>query len=214
MNPQSRIWLGAAAAVTIVVAVVVLLFGYNRPPEFASLYTDDGPAVTGTVAYMEFGREDCIHIFDVTSGESRELYCDNWVWPQGWDENGNLLVHAGNGHEQIWVLDPGSGDILASKDIWDDPHADEGGPPPPEDSPLRSRSTDGRVTLTHGFGADSVTLIDVEAPRNYAFTNYGFTSDGDHAWVCDTEDRLLVVASDGQSDPWLVAEGISDPLWN
>ncbi len=214
MNRQSGTWLGAAAGVAVVVAVVVLIFGYNAPPEFPSLYETGVPTVAGTVAHLEYGPEDCVWILDVATGQSEELFCDSWAWPESWDEDGNLRVHAGNGHEQIWVVDPETGVVLGSDDIWDGPPPeDEEGPPLEEGRLLRSRSSEGRVTLNYGSGSGEVTLIDVEAPRNYRFHTYGITADAAHAWVCDSEDRLLVVALDGSGGPWVVADGISDPVW-
>lgn len=214
MTRESRWWLAAAGLVAVVVAAAVLLFGYNRPPAFANLYSDGGPTISATVAYLEYGSEDCVWVLDVATGDSHELYCDDWVWPEHWDDDGNLWVHGGNGHEQIWILDPATGEVVGSADPWEGPPPhDEGGPPPPEEPALRSRSADGRVTLTHGVGVEATAVIDIEAPRNYAFYSYGVTADGNYAWVCDSEDRLLVVALDGESDPWLVSGGISDPVW-
>lgn len=205
MTRDSRLWLWAAGGVAVAVAAVVLIFGYNSPPSFPSLSEQSGMTIEGTVAYMEFGREDCVRLLDVASGSTEDLYCDNWVWIEGWDEDGNLAVHADDGRDQTWVLDPDTGEVLDS--------ADSVGPPPRRDSSLRSRSIEGRVTLTHGVGESAVTLIDVEAPGNYGFHGYGITADGAYAWVSDSEDRLLLVTLDGNAGPWLVAEGISDPHW-
>ncbi len=214
MKRESRLWLIAAGAVAVVVAAVVLVFGYTRPPGFPDMYSDGGPSITGTFAYLEYGPEDCVWVFDVATGESRELYCDNWAWPESWDDDGNLRVHAGNGHEQVLIVELATGDIIGTTDPWEGPPPDDEGGPPPEEVPiLRSRSSDGRVTLTHGTGPDAVTVIDIEAPRNYSFYAYGLTDDGNHAWVCDSEDRLLVAALDGNSEPWLVTDGVSDPIW-
>ena len=214
MTRESRLWLAAAAAVAVVVVAVVLVFGYTRPPAFASLYSDGGPAIAGTVAWVEDGRQGCVQVLDVASGDSHEVYCDDWLWLESWDEDGNLRVHTGNGVEEILVLDPQTGDVLATGRFEDGPPpGDEGGPPPEESSPLRSRSNEGRVILTHGTGAAAVDLIDIEAPRNYRFFSYGMTPDGDYVWAYDSEDRLLVVAVDGGSEPWLIAEGIQEPLW-
>jgi hypothetical protein len=214
MNLHSRTWLAAAAGVAVVVAVIVLIFGYSSPPQFPSLYEAGAPALEGAVAHQEFGPEDCVWVLDVATGDSQEVFCDSWAWAESWDENGNLRIHAGNGHEQVWVVDPDTGTVLGAEAVEDGPPPeDEGGPPPEEELPLRSRSAEGRVTLTYGAGTDAVTLIDIDAPRNYRFHMYGLTGEGDYAWVCDSEDRLLVVSMDGSSGPWLVAEDISDPIW-
>lgn len=205
MTRQSRILLAAAAAVSVVVAGAVLLFGYNSPPQFPSLYEPGAPTVDGHVAYVEYGREDCVWVLDVANGESEELYCDAWVWPEGWDADGNLVVHTGDGQDQMWVVDPNTGDVLGAGDF-------EALPPSSRGS-LRSRSNEGRATLTYGSGEDEVTLIDVEAPRNYNFLSYGITANKTYAWVCDSEDRLLIVPLDGSDGPWLVGGGVGDPLW-
>lgn len=213
MTRQQSLWLTAAGIAAAVIVFVVLAFGYTRPPSFPSLY-DDGPQIEGLVAHLDYGRQDCVSILDVATGSSEELYCDSWVWAERWDADGNLLIHAGNGHEQIWVVDPETGAVLDGVAIKDGPTPeDEDGPGMHEEPELRMRSVDGRLTLTHGSGVDAVTVVDVEAPRNYTFFGYGITNDGSHAWVCDSEDRLLVASLDGTGGPWLVAEGISDPIW-
>lgn len=213
MTRESRLWLGGAGGIAVVVAAVVLIFGYNSPPGFPDLREQDGVTVEGTVAYMDYGREDCVRILDVATGGTDELYCESWVWIEGWDADGNLRVNAGNGYEQTWVLDPETGEVLGVGEGRDALPPDEGGPPPADDERLRSRSTEGRATLLLGSGDDQVTVIDVEAPRNYAFHSYGITADGEYIWVSDSEDRLLLVALDGSRGPWLVAEEIADPYW-
>lgn len=205
MTRQSRMWLAAATGVAVVVAVVVLIFGYVSPPQFPSLYEAGAPTIEGSVAHVDFGPEECVQLLDVATGESHELYCDNWVWPESWDEDGNLRVHAGNGREHVWVLDPNTGTVLGTGDL--------GVGPQPYDASLRSRSAEGRAKLMYGTAASEVTLIDVAAPGNYSFYLYGITADGEYAWACDSEDRLVVVALDASGGPWLVAEGISEPVW-
>ena len=205
MSRESRLWLGAAGAVAVVVAGVVLVFGYTSPPRFPSLYDDGGPTIEASVAYVEYDREDCVFVLDAATGETRELYCDNWVWLESWDGDGNLRIRAGNGDEGAWVVDPDTGAILGTEETGEEP--------PRRDSSLRSRSVEGRAMLVHSSGETETILIDVEAPRDYGFYRYGITTDAEYAWVCDSEDRLIVVALDGTSGPWLVAEGISNPLW-
>ena len=206
MSRESRLWLAAAGGVAIIVVAVVLLFGVISLPDFPSLYDEGAPTVGGSVAYLDYDRDDCVRILDVATGDSREVFCDDWMWLEGWDADGNLRIHAGNGAESVWVVDPNNGDVIGFGD-WAD------GPMPEDTDSLRARSAEGTATLTYGRGDAVVTLIDIDAPRNYGFWSYGLTGDGQWAWVCDSADRLLLVALDGTSGPWLVADGISDPAW-
>lgn len=209
MTRQSKLWLGAAGIVVVVVVAVVLLFGTSAAPEFPSLYSDGAPTIEGTLAFVEYGSNDCVHVLDVVSGESSEVYCDDWLHLEGWDSDGHLRIHSGNGREYVSVIDPATGEVLEWGEFI------EGDMPPPPYPPhlLRARSDDGHATLIHDGAAGEVTLIDVTGPRNYAFWEFGITADADYAWVCDSEDRILVVALDGSRGPWVVFEGVSQPMW-
>ena len=208
MTGDRRLWLGAAGAVAVVVVAVVLLFGVTTAPTFPSLYEEGAPRIEGALAYVEYGGEDCVHVLDVASGESREVYCNDWVGLDGWDADGNLRVHPGNGREYVSIIDPNTGEVLE----WDE-FIPFDGPPPREPTTLRVRSHDGRTTLVYDGGDGEATLIDVEGPRNYSFWEFGMSDDGNYAWVCDSEDRILVVALDGSGGPWTVTDGVSQPMW-
>ncbi|MDJ0924481.1 MAG: hypothetical protein QNJ77_07965 [Acidimicrobiia bacterium] len=208
MNRQSMYWLGAAGAVVVIVVAVVLAFGITTAPEFPSLYTEAGPTVEGRLAYVEYGSDDCVHVLDVASGESHEVYCDDWLHLEGWDTDGHLRIHSGNGHDYVSVVNPATQEVVEwGRFIEGDV------PPKPYPDSLRARSDDGRAILIHDGESGEKTLIDVTGPRDYAFWEYGITTDGNYAWVCDSEDRVLVVALDGSGGPWVVAEGVSQTMW-
>lgn len=210
MNRESKLWLLGAGGVVVVVLAVVLIFGLSFAPEFPNLYEEEGPTIEGTVAYVDYGRDECVRVLDVGTGESEEIYCDRWLWLEGWDQNGNLRIHVDNGRgEDVLVLNPGTGEVLITRDFAPDEH-----PPSHDVVPgLRASSHDGHATLLYRRGDSEVTLIDVDGPRDYSFWDYGLTTNENYAWVCDSEDRLLVVAVDGTSGPWLVADSINEAMW-
>lgn len=204
MNRQSRLWLIAAGIVAVTVTGVVLVFGVTFAPEFPSLYDDGGPSIEGTVAYVDYGRDECVHVLDVATGDSHEVTCAEWLSLAGWDDEGNLIIPSGPHGEPV-PIDPDSGDVVGPPDytMGEPFQGDE----------LRARSHEGRATLIYDDDSQSRTLIEVDGPRNYGFWRHGVTPDGGWAWVVDSEDRLLVVSIDGSSGPWLVAEGIGDVAW-
>ena len=204
MSRESKLWLVVAAIVSAAVVGVVLGFGIHTAPHFLSLY-DGGPTVQGTVAYVEYGREDCVHVLDVATGESRQVYCSDWLWLEGWDGDGNLRVQSGDGGERVSIVDPETGAVMAQGDF--------AGERPWSVATLTATSDGGHVTLKYRGGDTAVTLIEADGPRNYAFRQYGITDDQQYAWVCDSEDQLLVVALDGSSGPWLVAGSVPDAIW-
>lgn len=204
MNRQSKMWLTAAGAVAVTATALVLLFGITFAPDFPSLY-DGGPTIEASVAYVDYGRQDCVLVLDVATGESREVFCDDWLWLEGWDRDGHLRVQSPGDHDRVSVVDPDTGRVVTTGDLP--------GEPPPYARGLSTSSDNGRATLTYRTLGLETTLIDVEGPRNYSFLDYGLPGDDTYAWVCDSEDRLLVVALDGSGGPWLVAEEIAEPAW-
>ncbi len=208
MTRDAKLWLSAAGCVAAITVAVVLLFGITTAPEFPSLYDAGAPTIDGSLAWVEYGPDDCVHALDVANGESREVYCDNWLHLEGWDSAGNLHIHSGDGHGYVSVVDAVTGEVVEWGEI-----VDGDVPPPPEPRSLRARSSGGHATLIHDGPGGEVTLIEVAGPRDYMFFEHGLTGDGAHAWVCDSEDRILVVALDGSAGPWVVATGVSQPAW-
>ncbi len=204
----AKLWLMAAGAVATITVAVVLLFGITSAPGFPSLYEAGAPTIEGTLAYVEYGPDDCVHVLWVASGESREVYCDDWLHLEGWDTDGNLRIHSGNGREYVSVVDPATGEVLEWGDL-----VDGDVPPPPFPDSLRARSREGHVTLLYTVSGKETTLIDTTGPRDYGLWEYGIITDQEFAWVYDSEDRVLVVALDGSGGPWVVTEGVSQLAW-
>lgn len=215
MSRTSKLWLGAAGGVVVVTVAIVFAFGLTPAPSFPSLYEEGAPKVEGTVAYMEYGAQDCIYLFDVATGESRELYCDFVLWIEDWDEAGNLMVGGGSGHvEQLLVLDPATGAVLRFSDFAPDEDPIPYRPRSDLARGLITSSHEGHATLSYREGNTETILIDADGPRQYGFWESGVTADGKYAWVFDSEERLLVVALDAAGGPWLVAEDVVGPvLW-
>ena len=210
MTRQSKLWLGAAGILLVVVVAVVLLFGTTSAPEFPSLYAEGAPTIEGSVAYIDYGRDDCVHVLDVATGESEELLCEPGMWVEGWDSDGNLLVHSSGPHfEELLLVDPATGAVVSTREFAPDEDPSLHQPRSEADRNLRSSSRDGHATLSYR----EAVLIDVEGSRDYSFWAYGVTEDEAYAWVCDSEERVLVVALDGSGGPWIVTEDIHDMRW-
>ncbi len=204
MNEQSKWWFGGAALVAVMVVVAVAVFGIRRLPELPSLYEAGNPTVTGTVAFVDDGREQCVGVLDVATSETRDVFCSEWLWIEGWGDDGNLRVESADGN-RVSVVDPTTGEVLASGDFAVEPQELKG--------ELRSESVDGRAILANVASGDRVVLIDLQGPHDYGFWDYGLTNDEQYVWASDSEGRLIVVASDGSAGPWLVADDIRDPVW-
>ena len=215
MSRTSKLWLAAAGGVVVVTVAIVFAFGLTPLPGFPSLYEEGAPTIEGVVASVEYGSQDCVHVLDVATGESRELYCDFGLWIEDWDEDGNLQVVGGGGHlDQLLVLDPATGAVLTFDEFAPDEHPIAHLPRSDLAGRLRNSSVDGHATLSYREGETDTVLINVDGPRQYGFREFGVTADEEYAWVCDSEERLLVVALDGAGGPWLVAEDVVGPvLW-
>ena len=162
------------------------------------------------VAYVEYGRDDCVYLLDVATGGSEELLCELGLWVDAWDSDGNLRVHRSGRHfEELVLVDPATGAVVSAREFAPDEEPPFDPPRSEADRSLRSSSRDGHATLSYG----EAVLIDVEGSRDYSLWEYGVTEDEAYAWVCDSEERLLVVALDGSSGPWIVAEGINEVRW-
>jgi len=206
MNRQSQLMLWGAAVVGVVAVGVVALFGLRFGPDFPDLYRDGGPAIEGSVAFAAENGEMCVQVLDVATGAQREVYCSQFAWLEGWNDDGNLVVHNEEMYDNVVVIDPATGDITTTTGPNDDVV-------PANPNALRADARDGHATLIYVGPESSTVLIDVEGPRDYRFYDRGITADQQWAWVVDSEDRVLVVALDGSSGPWLVAEDVREVAW-
>jgi len=205
MNRHSQLMLWGAVGIGVAAVAVILLFGLRFGPGFPDLYADGGPTIDGTVAFVTEDDDTCAQVLDVATGEQREIYCSQHVWIGGWDGDGNLVVHEEDVYQNVLTIDPVTGDVVSTGTVGDIP--------PVGTSSLRAASSGGHATLSYVGAGSSVVLIDAEGPRNYRFLDRGLTAEGKWAWVLDSENRLLVVALDGSSGPWVVKEGIHEVSW-
>ncbi len=204
MSRESRWWLAAAGVVTAVVAVVVLVYGIRSVPEFPGLNDLGAPMIDANAAVVRYEDDSCLYRLDVATGATSEVFCDEWIWIEGWLDDGRLVVHHDGVRTRRSAVDVETGDVERLGESFPEPqHHEEGD--------LRARSREGRATLTDVSGPEDVVLIDIEGPRMYGFWTYGRS--GDWVWVVDSEERLLVVSADGTSGPWLVAEDVQDVAW-
>lgn len=186
------------------ITVVVVAFGIRLPPHYPSLY-DRGPVVAGTVAYVEQDGNECLNVLDVAGGEKRTLVCSAWMYLEGWDREGNLVIHSAETRDRPAAIDPATGEVLIRG-------GSSGVLAPAGAERLQTSSRNGLATLVlHGTDADT-TLIDAKGPRDYSFWSAGLVATGDYAWVVDSENRLLLVAIDG-GGPWVVLTDVRDVSW-
>jgi hypothetical protein len=194
-----------AAVVGVVALVVIVLFGLRFGPDFPDLYQDGGPTIEGSVAFSVDDDDTCVQVLDVATGGQTEIYCSELVWIEGWNKAGDLVVHQAEMFDYVLVIDPVTGAV--------EPTGADDDVVPSEVSALRANSAEGHATLTYVGPESSTILIDVDGPRDYRFYDRGITADENWVWVVDSENRLLVVATDGSSGPWLVADGVHEVAW-
>jgi hypothetical protein len=201
MTRQSRLWLLAAGTVSVAVVVVVLVFGTSMPPSFPSLSDSDVAVVMGTVAYTDGDDPDIIHVLDLAAGSSVEYRCSHRYCLHHWDASGLLAVHS-EPFGDLALVDPVSGSVVP------------GDPSPRADLELLTTDqADGRLVLRYDDGLTRRVLLDLEVPRDYRLRNAGLSGDESWAWFVDSEGRLIGLAVDGSSGPWLLADHAHDAAW-
>lgn len=199
MTRESRLWLLAAAAVSVVVVVVVLVFGTSFPPSFPAPGENDD--LTGVLAYADSEDPHVVHVLDLESGSSIEYRCAYGYCLHHWDASGLLVVHS-EPHGDLVLVDPASGSVVP------------GDPAPRTDRELLTVDpVEGRLVLILGEGSATTVLLDIDVPRDYRLRNSGTSGNEEWAWFIDSEDRLIGLAVDGSSGPWLIAENAQDAAW-
>jgi len=205
MKRSQKILLGAAAAVVVTITGIVVTFGIKLPPGYPSLY-DNGPTVAGTVAFISQDGNDCLRVLDVATGEKRTIICSSWIYLEGWNREGNLIIHSEAAEDRGTVIDPSTGQVLGRA-------ASTAAMVSDDSEVLRTTSGDGHATLLLRDDSTDTILIDATGPRNYAFWDAGLVDRGEYAWVRDSDERLLLVATDGSAGPWVVLTDARDVAW-
>jgi outer membrane protein assembly factor BamB len=205
---RSKAALLAAAVLLVVVIGLVLVFGIARPPALPSLAEQPDPAPPAAVAWTSYDTEDgpCLQIA-TSDGGTEKLDCnlEGEVW--AWDDAG-IVVYTYGPRDHLEVIDPATGELVERREA-----RGEGAAGPP-DGGVRSRTTDGILTVTRDDTRD--VLWEVDAPEGYRVSSGAVSPDG--AWVAmfDSAERLLLVPADGSSDPRVWAEGTTEwgtPVW-
>jgi outer membrane protein assembly factor BamB len=160
------------------------------------------------VAWTSYDTEDgpCLQIA-TSDGGTEKLDCslEGEVW--AWDDAG-IVVYTYGPRDHLEVIDPATGELVERREA-----RGEGAAGPP-DGGVRSRTTDGILTVTRDDTRD--VLWEVDAPEGYRVSSGAVSPDG--AWVAmfDSAERLLLVPADGSSDPRVWAEGTTEwgtPVW-
>lgn len=222
--PQRRTGLVISAVlVAVVAATVIVVWGLVALPAFTPFGEPSGFEVPGTVAFLVSDRGEaatCVSVVGQAEPRPRELRCypeRDARYPEslGWTDDGRIVVTLyGERGAEYEVLDRSSADV-STTGTWDE--AGPGTVPRPDASPgadgVTVRREGGRVVVTNRIEGATVTLIDAEAPASYDFWEQRWSPGRGYLLLVDSEQRLVVVPSDGSSPAMLLAEDVRAPAW-
>lgn len=220
---RTRIAVGAAFAIVVIVSVVIAIFGVRRPPEFPLLAERPDPSVAGTIAYVvnEDDGSTCVHALDA-SGETPpvELHCTEmrhgWIEQLVWTRDGDLVIN-GSGlrgdpvEQEMLIVSYPDGAIIEQTTVAAVEHREQ-----PVERPdgvrvhVRGGTHSGTAAVVAVDDGDERTLAEVETDGRYEFRSARWSPDGAWVLVNDSEGRLLIVDGDG-GEPRVLLESTDDP---
>jgi hypothetical protein len=220
-----------ATAISVAVVGVIIGFGRALPTSFPSLRDEPDAAIPGSLAFFRGrGESRCVFVVEARGGEPRELYCtdrafysiDRLAWTSGGDlvlngysENGerSLVLDARTGRvkDEIMSRDgsplgrrrPDLYEVEQDRQLRSDGTAIDLGYRVGGEPSLRTRERDGTTR----------TIFGASGGREYRFDDAQWSPDGNWILVGDSEDRLIVVAADGEPGPRLLAEDATGSAW-
>ncbi len=209
----------AAGVLVVAVVAVVLFVGVERPPAVEPLATAPFE-VPAPLAWIDRDGEPSLWVAE-PDGRVREVEGD----PLGdggeaygellaWNDGGILVQDWSQGAERIVAIDPDTGSRAFVSDDGTTLRSEAHGLPGGGTAPLIERR-DGRLTLRiptehrdddrDGADDDAIgpVIWDTEAPASYDVVTAVPSPDGSVVALGDNAGRLLVVPTDGSTDPRL-----------
>lgn len=228
LDTQGRPRRTAAAAVAslvivVVVVVIVAAFGIRRPPELPSLAEDPDETVPGTVALLQHTArgETCVDLVPAGGGEVTRLTCaepvGGWIESLTWTPSGEVvLVRHGEpriGGRQTMtaaIVSVPDGEVIDEVELPGDWARPAGGPGQRSEGTVvlaASSHRDGEARLiVRSPQGETTTIADLDGPEGYAFVEPRWSPDGGWILVRDTEQRLIIVAEDGEPGPRVLVD--------
>lgn len=187
----------AAAVVTVVAVVAVLLTSVARVPAFTPLA--EAPQ-EGTVAYFAEPDDDprrSLRLVDLATGSTSTVTVSFESELLGWDDDGNLVVAEWTpASERTVVVDPESGRVIGEARLSDAERETV------RDHMIWTEHRDGQVT----FVRDVETVVaSFDAPASYDVTSASLMGDG-RVVFSDELGRVAVMSADLDGAPVLVAD--------
>lgn len=212
--------IAAALAAVIVVAAFggIVLFGRLSVPSYPSLADHPDPGIPGTIAFWSTGRSPCLSLVPARGGQVRELWCKEHAGTSRpeWTADGNLVIrtYSVTGPEHL-TIDGATGEVLERRaGSYDEHHQPAVADARGDGTRAVVDDTEGEVTLSlvPPSGRPRPLLV-AHGPRDYAFSDTRWSSDGNWLLVTDSEERVLVVDSATGTARVLVSRGQS-PAWS
>jgi hypothetical protein len=209
-----------AGLVACIAVAVVLTLGLRGIPHFDDLADDPDRRIAGIVAFERHVNDDeCIYVVAAGGGAEREVRCerldDEGLDLAGWNEDGLLIVQQSSFDAPDLLLDPRTGREVPTD--AGDAQLDVVNRSPTEHTGSRvaAGTNDGRAEIVViGENGRSRVVTSARGPRNYAFEDARWSSDGAWIFFVDSDDRLLVVAANGRGDPRVVVDDVIPPYWD
>ncbi|MBN2177693.1 MAG: hypothetical protein JW722_08605 [Demequinaceae bacterium] len=200
------------AAATLVVAVIglAMIFGIVRAPALDDLTQDRAPSLS--IAWTEYNeRSDCTDLMVARpTGVVESIVCSSSLDRViGWPEDGLVTIAYGRDGDHLEVRDPVTGEALSSQGL--NTYVEK----PKDDGGFAATRVDGLLVVADQWGTP---IWEVEADARYEIGSIEVSPDGLWIAMSDSAERLLVLPSDGSSDPVIWATGVGgvfmvSPVW-
>ncbi len=196
---------GALSATLLIVGVV----GRQAPPEYPDLHEHPDRSIPGRLAYIEPRTNDwCLNVVDASGvGPSHRLRCQKgWVEGVEWTEDDDIAFRAAEetGNESV-VVDAETGEEISRSYSTPSkrPPISHNERPVFFDKEGKDAMIRVGVGVGVGVGDDqrqretAKVLVRIKSPREYHFLEATWSPDGCWIGVVDSNQNLLIMASDG-----------------
>jgi hypothetical protein len=219
-NRRAVVAVIATALAACIAVAAVLTLGLRRVPNFGALADDPDPRIPGVVAFeRDANGDECIYVVAAGGGAAHEVRCerldDEGLDLAGWNADGLLIVRQSSFDGPDLLID-----VQTGREVLSDPGDAQldvvnRSPTEHDGSRVAAGTNEGRAEIVvTGENGSSRVVTSARGPKNYAFEDARWSSDGAWIFFVDSEDRLLVVAADGRRDPRVIVDDVIVPFWD